>query len=497
MRVIHLLFIGGASFATSYLYLLHFPYDYASNTYYWTSARLWEFVLGGLLYSSANKASVAVSRIVSTVTLATFFICAFIPMPNSAAGVLLGALCGALLLLFGKSCWPFLSLENYFFVWLGNISFSLYLIHWPCICYTEYIIGHALSCYDAAWLIIIILPTAYLFHRGVEKPRYSFAALPIAAVTVACVYKSITTTHGFEHYLHQEVNRAIASSTSDVPLPKLPLKSPFWKAASGITPNQYSPHSSPEFLLHELGDTNQKISFVIIGDSHAFDLARGMHLCGIEHEWHGIFLDSYVVPFWGAEFRTPPSIAPGNFFDEKKAGMVLRWLKHHPEIKTVFIAQYWSNRMKPHKMWDGQNVNENILQSRVAQLRQFCRKLNECDKRVVLVTDNPKLSTPSPQRTLSSYLMWHQRKPLPPELSCSRAEYEQLNGLFNEEMDKMENDGLCCVLHRETSFFVADSFVAYAEEKITHRDNHHLSPFGSVLGISHHIEEIQELLTKE
>lgn len=276
-----------------------------------------------------------------------------------------------------------------------------------------------------------------------------------------------------------------------------PLQSTLWNETQGIISNQYSPHSAPEYLLYELGNLDQEISFVIIGDSHAYDLACGMHLCGKEHGCHGIFLNSYIVPFWGADFRTPPSIAPGNFFDEKKANRVINWLKQHPEIKTIFIAQYWSARLMPHKMWDGYQVEKDIIPSRVAELREFCKRVKLCDKNIVLVTDNPKVPTATPLRDLGSHLMWHQRKPLPTGLQCKREDYEKLNGAFNEGMDKMEDEGICHVLHRENAFFTSDTFCAYNGEILTHRDNTHLTPAGAVFSISCLIPDIQQHLTAD
>lgn len=496
MRMLHLVLIAVISFFIAFLYLFPMPFNYSQNTYYWTSARLWELVLGGLLYGRSRFKAFAFAPFLSLSAFVIFIACSFLPLPNSAIGVMLGVLCGSLMLLFGKSHWSFSLLENNYLVWMGNISFSLYLIHWPCICFAEYILGRTLTLCDAT-LLLLILPAAYFFHRVIESLRYAYAMLPLAAIAAGIAYKSITETHGFARYLHLDDNRAIESCISDCTLPELPQQSPFWDGTHGITPNQYSPHSKPECLLHELGDTNQEISFAIIGDSHAFDLACGMHLWGVEQGWHGLFLNSYVVPYWGAEYRTPPSIAPGNFFDENKASLLLHWLQQHPEIRTIFIAQYWSQRLRPHMMWNGLSIETNIPQARVNELRQFCQKVQACGKRIVLVTDTPQLPSSTPLRDISSRLMWHQGKGISPALCCHRKNYDARNGAFNKEMDKMENDGICCVLHRENVFFPTDLFVAYDGTYLTHRDNHHLYPYGSKVSVSGSIDEIRKLLSEK
>lgn len=497
VRMLHLAVVGVVSFTLAFLYLLPLPFEYSQNTYYWTSARLWEFALGGLLYGHHRFGSSACAPLLSASAFVIIITCSFIPLPNSAVGVMLGALCGILLLLFGKSCRSFIPLENKFFVGMGNISFSLYLIHWPCICYAEYILGRPISCYDTVWFGLIILAAAYLFHRGIEKPRYSFTLLPLSAILACATYRSISMTNGFAAYLHQDANHLLACSTSHCNLPNLPEHSPLWEGSSGIAPNQFSPRVAPAPLLQELGDTDEGVSFIIMGDSHASDLAVGMHLQGLENKWHGLYLNSYVIPFWGAEYRSPASVAPGNFFDEDKANHILCWLKQHPSIKTVLIAQYWSWRLCPHTMWNGQAIDENITRARVSELRQFCRHIKDCGKNVVLVTDTPQLPASSPLRLLGSHIMWHQGKPVPSALCCNRIHYDELNGDFNKEMDKMEHDGLCRVLHRENVFFRTDRFVAYDGNHLTHRDSHHLYPYGSAFSLSGNIDEIRKLLSEE
>lgn len=495
-RRVHLMILGIISLAISFLYLFPLPDEYSHNTYYWTSARLWEFVLGGFLYPGTGSVASTGPRWVSVFAVSFLFICSFIPLPNNATGIIIGALCGTLLLLFGANSRAWFSLENKFFVWLGGISFSLYLVHWPCICFAEYIVGHQLTGLEAAALILIILPSAYLFYRAIEKPRFPFALLPILALSTGLAYKGITMTKGFAHYLHQDVNQIIESSITNCSLPDLSPQSRLWEGSEGISPNHNSPHVIPDKLLKELGDTSKEISFIVMGDSHASDLAIGMHLCGLEYGWHGIFLNSYVVPFWGAEFYTSPSIAPGNFFNEQKATRIISWLKQHPSIKTVFIAQYWDCRQEAHSTWSGQKITKNIFQVRSEQLRQFCQQVKGCGKKVVLLTDAPKIPSNSPRRVISSHLMWQQKTPIPSELCCHRCDYDDSNGVFNKEMDQIAQEGLCHVLHREHAFFRCDTFVAYNGTHLTHRDSHHLYPFGCAFSLSNSIEEIRKLLVE-
>lgn len=492
-----LVVLGVLSAAVAFSYLIPFPYAYTNSTYYWTTARVWEFALGGLLYPVSLRLPDIVSRMGTVISLIILISCSMITLPNSALGIGIGSVCGVLLILCGKEEHASRLLSCKLFMPAGNISFSLYLVHWPCICFAEYMLGHQLNCYEAAALCCIIVPSAYIFYRCIEKPRFPFLLLPILAVVAAGAHKSITLTHGFEHYLHQEVNKIVSPDEHACELPKLHPSSPLFNGSSGIRPNQFSPQAPPDILLNDLGDTKQEISFFIIGDSHAKDLARAMHLSGMIHGWHGIFLNSYVTPFWGAELRTPEYIAPGNFFDEDKAIHVISWLKQHQEIKNVFIAQYWSSRLHPHQTWDGGRVDKDIIQARAEELRLFCQQVKDCGKNIILVTDCPEIPTDTPQRILSGYLMWRQGEPVPQEICCCRADYEKRNGAFNREMDKLEQDGLCRVFHRERVFYSTPNFSAFDGKKLTHRDSHHLFDCGGIFSLSEYIEEIRQILEAE
>lgn len=496
-RCTHLLLLGVLSAAVAFLYLLPLPYNYASNTYFWTSARLWEFILGGFLYPRDCSAAPARAKRITATALAMLLLCSFLPLPHTALGGIVGSCCGAAVLYFGRGSHASFLPGNKQLVWLGNISFSLYLVHWPCICLTEYSLGHRLSCVEAAVLLVVILSAAYLFHRCIEKPRVSSVFLPVAAILACAAYKGITTTRGFAAYLHSDVNQAMEMAVTEVPLPLLPQKSPLWAGSSGIKSNQFSPVEEPQPLLQELGDTDRPLSFVVMGDSHAGDLSEGLHLIGLTHGWHGVYLNSYIVPFWGAAYLGNRFEAPGNVFDADKAMRVMSWLKCHREISVVFIAQLWSHRLSGHQTWNGQIVEKDILQTRAEELRQFCQQVKNCGKTVVLVTDNPAIPAKSPRRLLSSQLLWHRDFSRLPELCCHREEYEQQNGAINRVMDQLAQDGLCHVLHRENAFFRTDTFTAFDGKHLTHSDQHHLYAAGSVLSLSQNINEIRKLLATD
>lgn len=496
-RIICALCLGLISLAVAFLYLWHIPYDYAIDTYYWTSARIWEFILGGILYIAPKPQTRSSSFILAFGALMALAVCTFIPLPNSATGILIGAVCGSILLHYGAAWKQFSILNSSFLIWIGSISFSLYLIHWPCICFSEYLLMDALSPVTSiAIFILIILPLSLLFRKWVEAPLYPFVLIPCLWVVSATLYKTLSITQGFKEQIHRDINQELeillGSTTPEIT--DINETSPLLKGAEGIRSNQDSPHLQPEALLKELGKKDAPISFVVLGDSHGTDFSAAMHALGIKEGWHGVHLNAYVTPFWNAAFKTSPHIAPGQYFDKDKASRIIHWLHNHPELKTVFIAQLWRNRIKSHHTWDGVFINDDLVHARAEELRELCKQLKSIGKQVILVTDVPRISTESPLRKIAAYRMWHTSNNYPKDLICDRNEYFKTDAAFNYEMDKMEKDGICQVLHREDAFFTANTFCAYNKEILTHRDSHHLTQAGALYSISSCIERIRSIL---
>lgn len=495
-RIVHILLLGIISCAVAFLHLWHIPYDYANNTYYWATARIWEFSLGGILFILPKPTPCFRSQCSAVVALFAVVVSAFINFQHSETGIIIGALGGGALLRYGETWQKFSLLNTRSLVWLGGISFSLYLIHWPCICFGEYIGGSEPSFITVAVVCGIIFLLAPAFYQYVESRSYPLWTLPLLWLLGAALHKSTTYSHGFKEYLHTPVNRFFQEETGiENIFPHVPADSPLYAGAEGIMANHFGPTITPAaVLLKEVGDTSKEPNFAILGDSHALDFAAGMHLAGKKYQWHGIFLNSYVTPFWNAEWRDSPNVAIGNFFDEDKALRIENWLKQHPELHTVFIAQYWTSRLCPHRSWNGTPVQGDCVQARAKQLREFCQRLNDMGKGVVVVTDNPMIPTPSPDRTLGAFLMWHAGEKCPAVLECSKATYESTNGVFNRELEKLSADGICTVLHRENTFFKTDTFCAYNGKILTHRDANHLTPNGALFSISDSIETIKALL---
>ncbi|MGK9219622.1 acyltransferase [Microbacterium barkeri] len=173
--------------------------------YFVTPTRAWEFGVGALLVF-LPAASNALIRAISgwaglAAILATgLFYTAATPFPGYAA--LLPAL-GTALVIWSESTryrWSFTIAANLRpLQYVGDISYSLYLWHWPLIVVTPYVTGRELSFLDTLALFVISLALAALTKKYIEdplrmsprltsrRPRFTFAITAAAMVAVLSV----------------------------------------------------------------------------------------------------------------------------------------------------------------------------------------------------------------------------------------------------------------------------------------------------------------------
>lgn len=167
------LLVTVAGFAIS---LLAIKYD-STGAYYLTQYRFYEFIAGGLIFffrsakyftrlKKANSVFFIIGIALITYSIFSYSTSTVFPGKNALAPVI-----GSMLIIlsgdksnFGKV----LSLRP--MRYLGEISYSLYLVHWPVVVFTQYILVKEFSGISGLLLAIISLVLAVPMHRYIEKP---------------------------------------------------------------------------------------------------------------------------------------------------------------------------------------------------------------------------------------------------------------------------------------------------------------------------------------
>ncbi len=174
----------------SWLLYVILVYNYQQAAFYLMPARLWELALGALtfLFIDGNKSNSIVKTLTSrwspTATLAVIIVVLFSDSISLAVTTTVVAVLTALLIASlrqGTTAFRVLTTAPAMFV--GRISYSLYLWHWAVICISKWTIGISIWTVPAQLFLMFLLAT--LSYRYVELPGrgtkwIGMPSLPIA-----------------------------------------------------------------------------------------------------------------------------------------------------------------------------------------------------------------------------------------------------------------------------------------------------------------------------
>ena len=173
--------VGLASFGLNYYWVTgNFDADYASTIFYLTPFRIFELVIGALaiflMPILMNKRLLHELFMFTGLALITFSVFSYnddtvIPYLH-ALPPCIGAL---LVILSRESRISGYLLTNPIAVWIGLISYSMYLVHWPVLVLYEYYIFDTISRPEAVSLFCLTILLSALLYYFVEKRyrRYS------------------------------------------------------------------------------------------------------------------------------------------------------------------------------------------------------------------------------------------------------------------------------------------------------------------------------------
>ncbi|WP_456818575.1 acyltransferase family protein [Cellulomonas sp. URHB0016] len=149
----------------------------SASAYFVTTTRAWEFAAGGILWLVAHRAAALPDAAkagaswagVALIGVAAFAFSSRTPFPGWAAAV---PVLGALLVIAAglpRARWSPSALMRWGPVQaVGDMSYSLYLWHWPLIVLLPYVVGRQLGLPGRVVAVLVAVPLAYLTRRFVE-----------------------------------------------------------------------------------------------------------------------------------------------------------------------------------------------------------------------------------------------------------------------------------------------------------------------------------------
>ncbi|GEP45188.1 acyltransferase family protein [Brevifollis gellanilyticus] len=256
-----------------------------SANFYLLPTRAWELLLGALVAvapsSLPRRASAEIAGWLGLLAIIAsgLLYTRATPFPGLAA---LPPCLGAAMMIWAQSnaaSTPARILSSRPFVWIGLISYSLYLWHWPLLAFSGYWRAEPMSA-GMRWLIVVIsIVVAAVSWRWVEQPFrhrtlcasrrriFAFAALSLLITGISGFI--VQRLQGLPARISPEVLRYAKGSTDAAFRTELRLS----QAQAGDLPSL------------GIKDTSKPIDLLLWGDSHAMAVAPVIDLLCREHGW--------------------------------------------------------------------------------------------------------------------------------------------------------------------------------------------------------------------
>lgn len=448
-----------------------------SAAFYWIPTRTWELLIGSLLALKvfpelSKSSSEAVSLTGAGLVLAAIFTYdAQTPFPGYTA--ILPTLGTGLIIYAGGSQTPwvnrFLSVKPVVFI--GLISYSLYLWHWPIIVYTKiWNISH-LDYLTISLMLLIIMGVSIVSWKFIEGPmrQKKFLAHQKPLLTTSLIVMSLMVVFGWG--LVKE-----GSQTKD----------PLWKKWNSC--QKVSQRLRNQQGLCSIGASQGEPEFLLWGDSHAKALASGVNLSAQEAGVQGSIATRSACPPLTSVGRPGKAACPQ--FNQS----VLNFLAESPQIHTVILGGRWalSAQGTRYKQEYGQPVqlidfkpeqaveSFNEIQVQTLFEKGFIRtlkKLHELGKKVIIVSGIPEVGFDVPHALNSAHLRGlHVDQTIAP----SWEEYQLRQKEVSSFLQKVSTQPGVKVIHPASKLCQQNSCQVEAEEQALYRDDDHLSTWGSL-----------------
>ncbi len=242
-----------------------------SDSYFLVHSRVFEFAVGALIpwIERRRPGNGLVIDAILAAGLAILGYCTLTytkhtPFPGFMA--LLPCVGAAMCIYAGQSRYAGLVLRNPLIVWIGVVSYSVYLVHWPIFTFYRYYRYGPLSFAEKIALFLVPFLVAYPMFKLVEEKFRHLRFRSLGRVTGAALTGLTTLVAGCSYY---------ASQSGGAPW-RLDERS-VGRLAGG-TYYQENFGGAGFFQETVLGDRTQKeVSAIVMGDSFAGHLTNGLH----------------------------------------------------------------------------------------------------------------------------------------------------------------------------------------------------------------------------
>ena len=470
----------------SFLLCIYATASQPTAAFYLIPFRAWELMIGSVLalnlVAPPDRRWLRESIAILGLGMMLVSIAAFTretPFPGAAAA--LPTLGTALVILAGSGgasiVGRVLSIRPMVFV--GLISYSLYLWHWPIVVYAKQVLINEPTDGEMAVMLLLMLVLAWLSWRFVERPfrkrdtfasrERLFAFFGIASAALLALNLAVVGLDGLP-------GRNTGSEFNE-----LIVNDPGWQHWKDCEELGERDEDHPE--LCTIGTTDGPPRFLLWGDSHALALATAVNLSAQRKGASGLIaVRTGCPPLSGIEREGRASCTRFN-------DAILERIAASPELDTVIVAARWalaSNGTR-YKQEEGSTVE---LVSRSGEIEatdqqalfaygigRTVRALRTAGRRVVLVNQAPEVGFDVPS---ANYMARLTGRDVNQTIAPTRLEYRERSGNANDVLVALAAAPGVMLVDIAAALCSAPTCRVVTDGMPLYRDDNHLSLRGNI-----------------
>lgn len=473
-----LICVAVASFVLNLYSVAHYP----ESTFYLVYTRAWELLTGAIIaldilpYPTrqiyrdllAALGLIGIGASVLAYSAETLFPGLAALAPTVGAGILIYS---------GGDGNSFVKqlLSSKVFVFVGLISYSLYLWHWPLLVFAKYFLIRELTATDTAIVLTCIIVCSVLSWRYIERPFRIKGRSPYpnrvyaVSATVMLLAVGIGLELHFSDGLPQRIVSDVVDSNSD-------------KAWAKWTNCQERTITSREGPCN-LGAEGVTPTIVLWGDSHARAIASGVDYSASKNHVAGYIITGDACPPLLLTESKSSYYQQCNTVNES----IIDYIAGHPEITKVILVARWALYANgtPYKtetvakayteLWStSENANTALF---VNGLKANVRRLLAKNKGVVLVEQVPEIGYDVPSAYYVARLTGRNVDSI---IAPHLDEYMDRNQAVLQLFAELKNWPGIQVIEVDRKMCNMQRCFVVSEGQSLYRDDDHLSTYGAI-----------------
>jgi hypothetical protein len=350
--------------------------------FYSPLTRFWELALGAALSHAAIPKSNIYRSIISWLGLSLIVVAVTLVQRNYSfpgAWALLPTMGAACLIYAGEDAWLNRQvLSRRLLVWIGLISYPLYLWHWPLLSFARIIESGTPSLEVRFWLVATSVVLAWLTYRFLELPVRSrrrnaniILMLCMSVFLLGAAGLTVKKQSGFKFRTFSMLNGDTTTIVLGADREKLIHECGISEAEKSLFQYCLSGGSNPQFA--------------VLGDSKAEALFYGL-VRESEPDQQWMMIGSVYPPGSNSAFDN---------LQQHKNQLALQTIVHNPAIKVVVLAIALRDTFSVNRD-TGYLAKDFVPPSTVVEsYSSTLQQLEHAGKRVVFFIDNPTFPDPT------------------------------------------------------------------------------------------------------